>query len=166
MVELRYSGIVSPSAGCTGFCAPRNNLFSLIHPSLIAVSLFFFIPTGEETVCNIKFIGRINQEGSVRVVHHVLFLIELLIKDVADHAAEEGDIGTRTNRSVHIGLRGGTCKARVNNDPLGSAVNGTMTPAGRKRMVFNVVGTDGHDDISVLEVAPVAGHGAASEGRG
>ena len=32
-------------------------------------------------------------------------------------------------------------------------------------MVFNVVGTDGHDDVSVLEVTPVAGHGAASEGR-
>mgnify|MGYP003273548426 CR=1 FL=1 len=116
-------------------------------------------------MCIRDSIRGIDQEGRVRVVHHVLFLIELLIKDVADHAAEEGDIGTRTNRSVHIGLRGGTCKARVNNDPLGSAVNGTMTPAGRKRMVFNVVGTDGHDDVSVLEVTPVAGHGAASEGR-
>ena len=166
MVELRYSGIVSPSAGCTGFCAPRNNLFSLIHPSLIAVSLFFFIPTGEETVCNIKFIGRINQEGSVRVVHHVLFLIELLLKNVVNHAAEESDIGTWTNRGIHIGLRGGTSKARVNNDPLGAAVNGAVAPAGRQRMVFNVVGTDGHDDIGVLEIAPVAGHGAASKGRG
>ena len=35
-----------------------------------------------------------------------------------NHAAEERDIGTWTNRGVHIGLRGGTSKARVNNDPL------------------------------------------------
>ena len=166
MVELRHTGVVNPCTGGTGFGVPRNNFFCLVHPGLVAVSLFFFIPAGEEAVGNVELIRGIDQEGRVRVVHHVLFLIELLIKDVADHAAEEGDIGTWTNRGVHIGLRGGTSKARVNNDPLGAAVNGAVAPAGRQRMVFNVVGTDGHDDIGVLEIAPVAGHGAASEGRG
>ena len=136
----------------------------VIAPSFIVILLGFRIPTRERTRLRIETIARLDQASGVGVMDDVFALVELVVQDVLDQTAVEGDVGTRTDTAVVVGTSSRAGVTRVNHDPLSTLILGTFDPTGRKRMVFHVVRTDREEHVGVGQVTPVTGHGATTEG--
>ena len=167
---LHYGRSELGHALCDGPCViaalgsvPNGFGLDLIVPAMVAVLARLFVPAAEETGRGIEFVFGIEQIGSIRVVQHVLVLPQIVFDDVVVQAAVERDIRARTNGAIDIGLLGRTGVARVDDDPLRAVLVGLMNPLRADGVVFRTVGADVHNDVGVLEVAPMARHRAATE---
>ena len=164
--ELRRARSVHPGVVARFGRIPHFLVVDVVAPRFIRVGLRFGIPTGEETRRFVELVVGAQDAGGVRVIENVLVLPEILREDVVDETAVEGEVGTRTDARVDVRIGGGTRVARVDHDPRGAAVLSALDPTRGKRMVFHVVRADRHDDVGVLEVAPVRSHRAAAERGG
>ncbi len=86
-----------------------------------------------------------------------------MLDDVVVQTAVERDIGAGADGALDIGLLGRTGIARIDDDPLSALLMGFLKPLGAYGVVLNGVGTDIQDDVGVLDVAPMARHGATTE---
>ena len=147
-------------------------------PAVDVVRLGLLVPTAEQTRLGIELIVGIKDVGSIGVVEQVLevvlahvtdFLVlgqvrlDEVLDDVVVHAAVERDIGAGTDWAPDIGLLGRTGVARIDDDPLSALLVGLLKPQRAYGVVLNGVGTAIQDDVGVLEVAPMARHGATTE---
>lgn len=155
---------------CDGPCViaalggvPNGFGLDLVVPAVIAILARLFVPAAEEAGRGIEFVFGIEQVGSVRVVQNVLMLPQIVFDDVVVQTAVERDVRARTNGAIDIGLLGRTGVARVDDDPLRAVLVGLVNPLRADGVVFHAVGADVHDDVGVLEVAPMARHRAATE---
>ena len=89
--------------------------------------------------------------------------LDEVLDDVVVHAAVERDVGAGTDGAPDIGLLSRTGVARIDDDPLSALLMGLLKPQRAYGVVLNGVGTAIQDDVSVLEVAPMARHGATTE---
>ena len=163
-LELRGAGLVHPGVGAAFGRVPLGDVLVVVAPGFVGVALRFRIPAREEAGRRVKLEVIAQQAGGVRVVEHVLMLPEVVLEDVVDEPAVEGNVGARTDAPVDVGVGGGSVVARVDHDPRCAAVLRAFDPAGRKRMVFDVVRADRENHVRILEVAPVRRHRAAAEG--
>lgn len=132
-------------------------------PRLVGIGTRLLVPTAEEARLGIEAVIGIEQVTRIRVGENIIVLPQIVFDDVVVETTEERDIRARADGAIDIRLLGSTGVARIDDDPLRAVVVGLMEPLRADRMVLNAVGADVHDDIGVLEVAPMARHRAATE---
>ncbi len=109
----------------------------------------------------------LHDERDVGVIDHVLVLDLVVFQQVVDQPAEEGDVGTGADRRIHVSHRGRTGEARIDHDqPRLVARLGLGDPFEAARVRFGGVTAHDQNQVSVLDIAPVIGHGAAAKRRG
>ena len=149
-------------------------MIGLVMPGFGIVAFLFSIPTAEQTRFRIKVEFLHENVGSVGVVDQVLEIVvvgilartgvlcqarlDQIVDDVLVQTAIERDIRATADGAIDVRLLRGTGITGVDNNPLGALVVGLMQPLGANGMVFNRIGSDVHDDIGVLHVAPMSGH--------
>ena len=176
--ELGNAALLNPGVVARSGGVPVLFLLGLIVPRMVGIGLGLLVPTGIEAGFDVEVELGVEQVRRIRVVEQVLVvvvahftsgevLLEIRIDQVLDdpviHAAVEGDVSARTDGAVDIRLLGSTGIARIDDDPLRSAIVGLAKPQRANRVVLNGVGTAVEDDVGVLEVAPVARHRAATK---
>ena len=103
--------------------------------------------------------------GRVGVGDDVLVEVLLVLEDVVDDAAEEGDVAARAQRHVHVGDRRGAGEPRVDVDDLRAARLGLHHPLEPDRVALGHVRALDDDAVGVLQVLQEGG-GAATTERG
>jgi len=108
--------------------------------------------------------GRIHEERGVGVCLDVVGVDKVVVDDVFDHAAEEGDVRPRTDGGVHMGFGRRLGETGIHaEDPRPSFVNGFLNPFEGHRVIGSGVASHDQDHIRIAEVDPVIRHCAASE---
>ncbi len=74
----------------------------------------FSVIAAEQAIFEGKIVA--HQQVGVSVVFNVLRVDFVVFNQVPQHARQEGNVGTGTNRRIDIGDRSRTRKARVNDD--------------------------------------------------
>jgi len=138
-------------------------LARLIGPGLLVV-LGPFQTREDAVVVPGELEGGIHQEGGVGIVLYILVKEEVVVDDVLDHAAEEGDVRPRADGCVNMGLGRRLGEPWVNAQQSGaSLVNGFLDPLEGNRVIGSGVASHDQDHIRIAEVDPVIRHCAASE---
>ncbi len=105
----------------------------------------------------------IHQESGVGIIGDIILMIEIVLDDVIDQTAHQGDVGAGPEAHVQVGLGRRPGEPGVHHDELGPLVHGLGDPFETDGMVFGRVAADDHDAVTVGDIVPVVGHGAASE---
>ena len=170
-------------AGNPGIVARRSGVpflfrFGLIMPAMGGIRLRLLIPAAEQARCGIEFILGVEQIACIGVVEQVLevvlvhvarFLVlrqvglDEMLNDVVVHAAVEGDVRAGANGAINVRLLGSASVARVDDDPLGALLVGLFKPQRAHGVVLDGVRAAIQNNIGVLEVTPVARHGATTK---
>ena len=176
--ELRGAGLLNPGVCAVLAGVPVLGGLGLVMPAVGVVRLGLLVPTAEQARLGIELVVGIKDVGSVGVVEQVLevvlahvagFLVlgqvrlDEVLDDVVVHASVERDVGAGTDGAPDIGLLSRTGVARIDDDPLSALLMGLLKPQRAYGVVLNGVGTAIQDDVGVLEVAPMARHGATTE---
>src|SRR5439155_1150774 len=145
----------------------------LVGPGRDVVGARRGVVPGEETV--LEVVALADDEGRVRVVLHVVGVVEVVLEDVVDEPAEVGHVGTGADPQIGIGERGRPREARVRVDHLRAAARarplrrielGLHEPLEADRVRFRGVGAVDQDEVGVLDVTPVVRHRSSSERGG
>ena len=98
---------------------------------------------------------------------HVVVVMQIVVEDVLDEAAEDGDVASGPDLQVLVGHGRRPGESRVDGDeggpPVVTGLDGPLEPA---RVVLGRVGPHHQDDIGILDVLPVVGHRPATERGG
>ena len=117
-------------------------LVALQIPARDVVGIFFFIPAGKQPVQVFRIDEVFADEmRRIGVGGDVLFKIRFVGKHVVDDAAQERDVGSASDRCVHVGHRGGARETRVDVDDGRAAFLGLHDEAKRHRVRFGKVRT-------------------------
>lgn len=100
----------------------------------------------------------------VGIGDHVVVEPEVVAEHVVDQAAEQGDVGSGSDRDVSVGHRAGAGEARVDMDDPGSARLRLGNPLEPHRVCFGHVAALQHDAIGVGHVLQRLGGAAARTG--
>ena len=92
---------LGPRRGRSGRTVERCRPLGLVAPRRDVVRPGRGVVSGEETVLEVE--AFFHDERGVRVVLDVVLVIELVLDDVVDEAAEVGDVGTGPDPQVHVG---------------------------------------------------------------
>ncbi len=134
----------------------------LIVPGRLVVAVSVFLVAGEQPVLESEAV--LHDQAGVGVGPHVVVLDEVLLKQIADHAVQEGDVGAGPDRRINIGDRRRAGEAWVHHDQLGVVLdlgfNDPLEPAG---MGFGGVAAHDQNHIGILDVLPSVGHCASTE---
>ncbi len=137
-------------------------IVQLVVPARLVVAARVFVVAGEQPVLEAEAL--LHDQAGVGVGAHVLVLDRVLLQQIADHAAQEGDVGSRADRRVEVGDRGGAGEARIDDDELGAVLDLRLDhPFETARMRFGGVAAHDDDHVGVLDVLPGVGHRAATE---
>jgi hypothetical protein len=96
-------------------------------------------------------------------VNDVLLEVTIVLDDVVDDPAKERDVGSRSDRDVHVRHSAGAGEARIDVDDLRSALLGFHDPAKADRMALGEVGTLDHDAVRVLKILLESGRSTPTE---
>ena len=134
----------------------------LVVPGRFIVLAFFRIVAAEQPLFEGKIIP--HQQAGIGVMLNVLGIDLIVFDQVQQHARQEGNVGTGTNRRIDIGHRRGTRKARVDDDQRGVVIVFRLhRPAETHRMGFGGVTAHHHHDVGVFDIHPVVGHRTATK---
>ena len=149
-------------------------MIGLVMPGMSVVSFLFNIPTAEQTRFGIEVEFLHKNVGSVGVVDQVFEVVIVwvlartgvlcqarlnqVIDDVLVQTTIERDIRAAADGAIDVCLLCSTGIAGVDNHPLCALIMGFMQPLGANGVVFNGIGSDVHNDIGVLHVAPMSSH--------
>ncbi len=123
------------------------------------------VVAGEQPV--VELVPGGHDEGGVGVQLDVVLVVQLVLEDVVDQSPEEGHVGAGPDRGVDVGDGRGAGEAGVDVDDLRAAlVTPDVGPLPAAGVVLCRVGPDHQDHVAVLEIAPMVGHGAPTEGGG
>ena len=134
----------------------------LIVPAGFVVLAFFCVIAAEQPV--VEAVVLTHDQAGVGVGFGVFAVEFFVIQQIQDHARQEGNVGTGTNRGIEISHRRRTRKARIDNDELGAVMNfGFHRPAEPHRMRFCGVTAHHYDQVGVFNINPVVGHRTATK---
>ncbi|MCY1440184.1 hypothetical protein D9M71_564490 [compost metagenome] len=141
-------------------------LAQLVAPGgLVRIGALLGVVAVEEAVLEAE--AFLHDEARVGVVEYVLVLDLVVVDQVLDQTAEEGDVGTGADRRIHVRHRGGTGEARIDHDQPRLVVRlGFGDPLETARVRFGGVTAHDEDQVGILDVGPVIGHGSAAKRRG
>ena len=113
---------------------------TLIIPRLLIVLLTRRVEPGKEPVLEIE--SSTHDERSVGVEPDILVVLQVVLEDVSDEPAQDGDVGSGTDLEVLIGDGGRTREARIDRHELGAApVPGLNGPFESTGVVLGWIGT-------------------------
>ena len=139
----------------------------LVHlegPGLLVVFPGLFIIAREEAVKFARaFEVGVHEEGGIGVLDDIFLEIEVVVEDVLDHPAEEGDVRAGTHGRIEIRLCRSLREAGVHDDQLCALFLGLHDPFHGNGVVRCRVAPHDEDDIGILNIDPVVRHCTASE---
>ncbi|MNS80119.1 hypothetical protein D3C72_1137860 [compost metagenome] len=146
-----------------GFVAFRKAVFiKLIVPGGFVVLTFFCVIAAEKSVIKGKIVP--HQQISVGVVFNVFVVDFIVFNQIQQHARQERNVRTGTNRRVDIGHRCCTRKARIDDDQRRIVIVFRFhRPAESHRMRFSGVTAHHDDNVGVFDINPVVGHRTATK---
>ena len=100
----------------------------LVVPGRFIILAFVRIIAAEQPLFEGKIIP--HQQAGIGVMLHVLGIDLIIFDQVQQHARQEGNVGTGTNRRIDIGHRRGTRKAWVDDDKRGIVCFSLPSPSG------------------------------------
>jgi len=96
-------------------------LVALVVPGGFIVAATILVVAGEQSILEAKAL--LHDQAGARVGTHIGVLDRIFRQQIADQAIEEGDVGPRADRRMHVGYRGGARIARVDGDQLRLVLN-------------------------------------------
>src|SRR5439155_16017498 len=142
----------------------RGHLHPFVLPAVDVVLALVAVPSTEQAV---EVLGvpefRAHDGGRVRVVQDVLGEPTLLLDDVPDDPAQEGDVAPGPYGHVDIGHRAGPGEPGVDVDDGGPPALRLHDPPKADRMALGEVRTLDHDAVGVGQVLLERGGPASSE---
>ncbi len=121
---------LAPALGFAN-AARRFGIDVLVHPVSDRVLSLFLVPAAEQTVVVLGILEFIREDRrGIGVVDDVLLEVALVLEDVANDAAEEGDIRAGPDRHVDIGHGARAGKPRIDMDDRGAVLAGLASPSG------------------------------------
>ncbi len=108
----------------------------------------FGIKTGEKAV--LEFVILANDERGVGVITHVFEEKTLILDNILNHTAENGDIRTGTKRNMLVGTCGSTCETWINMNDLSALGLRFQSPFEGNGMVFGSIAAHYQNTITVL----------------
>ena len=137
-------------------------LVEFVVPARLVVAVGLFFVAGEQSVLEAE--AFLHDQAGIGIGPHIVVLDRVLRQQEADHAAQEGDIGPRTDRGIEVGDRRGAGEARVDHHQLGLVLDlGFDHPLEAAGMRLGGIAAHAQHDIGVLGVLPGVGHRAAAE---
>ena len=130
-------------------------------PEASVVALGFSVIAGEYAVLEVVF-GAYDH-GRTGVVLQVFRKIQLVVQNVFDQAADEGDVRARTKGHVEMALGRSAGKTGVHMDKRSPAQHGLQHPFEGNGVVLGRVGTHNQHTVTIGDVLPMVAHRAASE---
>ena len=127
--ELGHALGLGPGVGAALRGVPLLRGLYLVVPGLRVVGGAVLVEAREDARLHIEGVLLVQQVGRVRVVQHVLVLPQVVLENVVEQTAVEGDVGARTDAAVDISVLGRTSKARIDHDPSGALILSTLNPA-------------------------------------
>ena len=134
---------------------------SLEGPGRCRTTSLLRIVSRKEAVIEIVLV--VHDIGGIRVVVHVLVEVLVVVQDVLDHTAKEGDVGAGPQSGVDVRLGGCLGKPGIHGNEVAPLSLAFMHPFHGDGMVFGSIAAHDQDSITVLEIDPVIGHCAAPE---
>ena len=145
LVDLRETLVV-------GFVGPAG---FIVVADVLAVA-------GEQPFVEAVILG--HDQAGIGVGAHVFVLDLVLFQQIANHTAEEGDIGAGADRRVDVGHRGGAGEARVHHHQLGVVLDlGFDHPFEAAGMRLGGVAAHDQNHIGILDILPCVGHRPSTE---
>src|SRR6266566_1485783 len=92
-----------PSKSCRMVNARIPFCIKLITPGLRAVLVLLRVEPAEESILEVE--SRVAQKEGVGMGCDVVFVVQLVHKDVVNYGVEKRSVGTGTNARVHVGRR-------------------------------------------------------------
>ena len=139
----------------------------LVHlegPGLLVVFSGLFVITREEAVqFSRSFEIRVHEERGIGVLDDIFLEDEVIVEDVLDHPAEEGDVRARTHGRVHIGLGSGLREAGIHDDQFRAFFLGFHDPFHGNGVVRCGIAPHNEDNIGIANIDPVIRHCTAPE---
>ena len=96
----------------------------------------------------------------------VLLVFPAVLEDMIEQAPDERDVGARADAAIHVGLGGGTGKARIDDGDLAAIFLGMQQVQHRHRVRLGSIRTDVQRCLRVLHVVVGVGHRAVTPGIG
>ncbi|EKD37468.1 MAG: hypothetical protein ACD_75C01117G0001 [uncultured bacterium] len=144
-----FQHLIDAARVLQGIIADRNALLVFFDsPGILAITALFLVEAREQAVIK-RVVGTDDLRG-VGVILDVLFLDKVVVDDMLDHSAEEGDVGTGTKRHMIVAPGGGAGVARVDMDDLGAPVFRPHNPFKGDRVVFGGIAAHDEDTVTVL----------------
>src|SRR5581483_3633078 len=103
-----------------GLAAGRAGGEALVVPRGRVVGLLRLVVAGEEPV--VELVAGGHDEAGVGVQLDVVLVVQVVLEDVVDQAAEEGDVGAGPDRRIDVGHRRRAGEAGVDVDDLRAAL--------------------------------------------
>ena len=124
--------------------------------SLRAVLVLLRVEPAEESILEVE--SRVAQKEGVGMGCDVVFVVQLVHKDVVNYGVEKRSVGTGTNARVHVGRRRCPGESRVDVDDLRPVFLGLPDPLEGHGMVLCHIAALHQNRLAMLEVNPVVGH--------
>ncbi len=125
----------------------------LILPARRIVRAVVWIEAGEETI---KFLSVLeivpHEKTGIGICLHVLLEVQVILQDVVDEAAQEGDISADANGHVDISHLRGTRKVRIDVNDRRAALLRCHHPAEAHGMAFSEVAALDQNAVAILHV--------------
>ncbi len=130
-------------------------------PGVLAVLALLGVIAGEQAV--VEGIALADDLRGVGIVFDILFLNQIVVDDVLDHPAQEGDVGAGTQRHVMVAAGRGPGETRIDMDQRGAPILCLEDPLEGDRVVFGGVAAHDKDTVTVLQVNIVVRHRTAAK---
>ncbi len=95
-------------------------------PLALVIGAGLFIITGEQAVLETEILA--HDERGIGILGDIFMEVQIILKDVLDHAPEEGDIRTGSQGNMEIRSGGSTRELRVHMHDSGTLVLGLQHP--------------------------------------
>jgi hypothetical protein len=140
-------------------------LVELVGPGGAVVVALLVVVAGEQAIVELEVLT--DDERRVGVRLHVVHVDLVVVDEVVDDAAQEGDVAAHADRRVVVGDRSRAREARVDHDELRLAMLDRLGhPLEAAGVRFGGIAAHDQDKIGVLDVHPMVGHRTAPKRRG
>ena len=97
---------------------------------------------------------------------NVFFIFPAVLEDVIQNPPDQGDIGTRPQTNIQIGMRRGAGIARIGDNQPGAVFLAAQDMLHRHRMGFGGVGADEKHRLAIMHIVVGIGHRPVAPGVG